>query len=223
MPADTSVRYVAVEGVIGVGKTSLVHRVHGRRGGHRFLEAFEENPFLTGGFYADIERYAFDTEMFFLLSRFRQQRAIETALDATDEPVLADYLFEKNRVFAEITLTGRDYAIWRRLFDSLAPETRAPDLVVYLKAETDVLLDRIRTRGRPFERDLSADYLVRLNEAYDRFFESYPRPLLTIDVSDLDFVRSEADFTAVSAMIEHRVAMIEEGQGELDLARGAAG
>lgn len=224
MPPAAPVRYVAIEGVIGVGKTSLVHRIHGRRGGHRFLEAFEENPFLTGGFYSDIERYAFDTEMFFLLSRFRQQREIEAALDTTDEPVLADYVFAKNRVFAEITLTGPDYAIWRRLFEALAPETRMPDLVVYLKATTEVLLDRIRTRGRSFERDLSRDYLERLNAAYDAFFAGYgDARLLTIDVSRLDFVRSDADFAAVSAMVEHKVATIEEGQGELDFARGAAG
>ncbi|HUP20215.1 MAG TPA: deoxynucleoside kinase [Gemmatimonadota bacterium] len=218
------IRYVAIEGVIGVGKTSLVHRLHADRGGARFLEAFEENPFLTGGFYSDIERYAFDTEMFFLLSRFRQQREIAAVLDEVDGPVLADYLFAKNHVFAEITLSGRDYAIWRRLYESLAPETRTPDLVVYLKAATPVLLDRIRTRNRPFERELSLDYLTRLNEAYDVFFEGYDDGrLLTIDVSRLDFVRSDADYAAVAAMVEHKVATIEEGQGELDFAREAAG
>ena len=224
IPPPSLIRYVAVEGVIGVGKTSLVHRLHAHRGGARFLEAFEENPFLTGGFYSDIERYAFDTEMFFLLSRFRQQREIAAALDEPDGAVLADYLFAKNRVFAEITLSGRDYAIWRRLYESLEPEARTPDLVVYLKAGTPVLLDRIRTRNRPFERDLSLDYLTRLNDAYDGFFDGYDAGrLLTIDVSRLDFVRSDADYAAVVAMIEHKVATIEEGQGELDFAREAAG
>jgi deoxyadenosine/deoxycytidine kinase len=224
IPPPSLIRYVAIEGVIGVGKTSLVHRLHSHRGGARFLEAFEENPFLTGGFYSDIERYAFDTEMFFLLSRFRQQREIAAALDEPEGAVLADYLFAKNRVFAEITLSGRDYAIWRRLYESLEPEARTPDLVVYLKAGTPVLLDQIRTRNRPFERDLSLDYLTRLNDAYDAFFDEYDAGrLLTIDVSRLDFVRSDADYAAVVAMIEHKVATIEEGQGELDFAREAAG
>lgn len=219
-----TVRYIAVEGVIGVGKTSLVHRLHLGRGGVRFLEAFEENPFLTGGFYSDMERYAFNTEVFFLLSRFRQQREIATALEEGDAPVLTDYVFAKNQVFAEVTLSGRDYAIWRRLFESIAHETPTPDLLVYLKAGTDVLLDRIRTRNRPFERGLSRDYLERLVEAYDRFFEEYDEArLLAIDVSQLDFVRSEADYAAVSAMILHKVAAIEAGQGELDFAREAAG
>lgn len=219
-----TVRYVAIEGVIGVGKTSLVHRLHGDRGGLRYLESFEENPFLTGGFYRDMESYAFDTEMFFLLSRFRQQREIAAALAESDELLLADYVFDKNRIFAETTLSGRDLAIWDRLYGILAPETPPPDLVVYLKAPTDVLLDRIRTRNRPFERDLERGYLERLVQAYDGFFAAYGGTrLLTIEVSSLDFVGSEADYAAVRAMIGHKIGTIEVGQRELDFAREAAG
>jgi deoxyguanosine kinase len=213
----TSVRHFAVEGAIGVGKTSLVHRLHGEWGGSRFLEVVEGNPFLTGGFYQDMENYAFDTEMFFLLSRFRQQRAIATALDEGRVPALADYVFEKNRIFAELTLSGADLAIWRRLFDAIAPETRVPDLTVYLKADVDVLMDRIRTRNRPFERDLERDYMARLVGAYDRFFLEWPGRLLVIDVSRLDFVGSDADFASVRALVEHRAAEIEAGQRELAL------
>lgn len=214
------VRHIAVEGVIGVGKTSLVHRLSAAKGGRRFLELVEENPFLTGGFYEDMERYAFDTEMFFLLSRFRQQRRLARALAETDQPILADYRFDKNRIFAELTLSGSDFAIWERLFESLVPETPEPDLTVYLQAATDELLDRIRTRNRPFEREISRDYVDRLNRAYDRFFFDQwdGGRLLTIEVSRLDFVGSDADFAAVTAMIDHKVAMIEAGQGELDLA-----
>jgi len=216
------IRYVAIEGVIGVGKTSLVHRLQVERGGARFLEHFEENPFLTGGFYQDMERYAFNTEMFFLLARFRQQRELARELEEGREPILSDYVFDKNRIFAEITLSGEDFAIWRRLFDALAPETPEPDLVVYLKATTDVLLDRIRTRNRPFEREIAPDYIERLNDAYDRYFDEFDLArLLVIEVSRLDFVRSDADFAAVRALIDHKVAMLEAGQWELGLLEAA--
>ncbi|MBA3583398.1 MAG: deoxynucleoside kinase [Gemmatimonadetes bacterium] len=212
-----AVRYLAIEGVIGVGKTSLVHRLHAERGGRRFLELVEENPFLVGGFYQDMEGYAFDTELFFLLARFRQQRDVADALRRSRESVLADYVFAKNRIFAEMTLADEDYAIWRRLYDALAPEIVPPDLVVYLKSDTDALVDRIRTRNRPFERDLTHDYIVRLNEAYDEFFSAYEGPLLTIDVTRLDFVRSDADYAAIRALAGHRIAAIEAGQQELIL------
>src|SRR5919106_5564157 len=205
----TSVRHFAVEGAMGVGKTSLVHRLHGEWGGSRFLEVVEGNPFLTGGFYQDMEAYAFDTEMFFLLSRFRQQRAVAAALEDGRMPVLADYVFEKNRIFAELTLAPRDLAVWQRLFGALEPEAPRPDLTVYLKADVDVLMDRVRVRNRPFERDLQRDYMARLTEAYDRFFETWPGRLLVIEVSVLDFVRSEADFAAVRALVEHKAAEIE--------------
>lgn len=213
-----TVRYTAIEGVIGVGKTSLVHRLHADRGGVPYLEIVEENPFLVRGFYRDMKRYAFDTEMFFLLSRFRQQRKLLVALEEAEEPIWSDYVFEKNRIFSELTLEGDDYRIWRRLYDSLASEVDPPDLVVYLRADTDVLLDRIRTRNRPFEKDISRSYVERLNRAYDDFFDDYRATrLLTIDVSRLDFVRSEADYASVRAMLDHKVAAIESGQGELDL------
>lgn len=212
-----AVRYLVIEGVIGVGKTSLVHRLHAERGGRRFLELVEENPFLVGGFYQDMEGYAFDTELFFLLARFRQQRDVADALRRSRESVLADYVFAKNRIFAEMTLADEDYAIWRRLYDALAPEIVPPDLVVYLKSDTDALVDRIRTRNRPFERDLTHDYIVRLNEAYDEFFSAYEGPLLTIDVTRLDFVRSDADYAAIRALAGHRIAAIEAGQQELIL------
>lgn len=213
----TALRHIAVEGAIGVGKTSLVHRLHAEWGGSRFLEVVEGNPFLTGGFYQDVAAYAFDTEMFFLLSRFRQQRAIRTALADGHVPVLADYVFEKNRIFAELTLHDRDLAIWRRLYDALVPEVVRPDLTVYLRADVDVLMDRVRTRNRPFERDLERAYMTRIVEAYERFFAAWPARLLVIDVSRLDFVGSEADFAAVRALVEHRLAEIEAGQQELAL------
>ena len=213
----TSIRHFAVEGAIGVGKTSLVHRLHGEWGGSRFLEVVEGNPFLTGGFYQDMENYAFDTETFFLLSRFRQQRAIAKALEEDRVPALADYVFEKNRIFAELTLAPSDLRIWRRLFDAIAPEACTPDLTVYLKADVDVLMDRIRIRNRPFERDLERSYMARLVEAYERFFLEWPGRLLVIDVSQLDFVGSEADFAAVRALVEYKAAEIAAGQRELAL------
>lgn len=211
------VRYIAVDGVIGVGKTSLVHRLHADRGGCRFLELVEENPFLTGGFYQDMERLAFDTELFFLLARFRQQREVADAIRAGDGPILSDYLFEKNRIFASLTLSGRDFVIWERIYEALLPEVPHPDLVVYLRSSTGPLLERIHSRSRPFERDITETYLDRVNRSYERYFATYPGRLLTIDVSRLDFVWSDADFAAVRAMVDHRIATIEAGQGELEL------
>jgi deoxyguanosine kinase len=225
----TSVRHIAVEGAIGVGKTSLVHRLHGEWGGTRFLEIVEGNPFLTGGFYQDMAGLAFETEMFFLLSRFRQQRSIAAALEGDGAAegggaaVLADYVFEKNRIFAAMTLSARDLAIWQRLYDVLVAEACRPDLTVYLKADVDVLMDRIRVRNRPFERDLERGYMARLVEAYDGFFQEWPGRLLVIDVSRLDFVSSEADFAAVRALVEHKAAEIEGGQRELALEPEARG
>lgn len=214
----TTIRHLAVDGVIGVGKTSLVHRLHAERGGRRFLELVEENPFLVGGFYQDMERHAFDTELFFLLARFRQQREIRQAVAAGDGLILSDYLFDKNRIFAELTLRGEDLALWRRLFDGLAPEAARPDLVVYLRSTTDAILHRIRTRDRPFERDIAPDYIERLNQAYERFFDGYRGQLLTIDVSGLDFVANEPDYAAIRSRVDHRIAMANAGQQELDLA-----
>ncbi|HKY59513.1 MAG TPA: deoxynucleoside kinase [Gemmatimonadota bacterium] len=213
----TAVRYIAIDGVIGVGKTSLVHRLQAERGGRRFLELVEENPFLTGGFYNDMERLAFDTELFFLLARFRQQREVAEALRKSNDLVLSDYLFEKNRIFASLTLSGRDFMIWERIYEALLPEVPRPDLVVYLRSTTGRLLDRIHSRSRPFERDITEPYLNRVNASYERFFASYAGRLLTIDVSQLDFVWSDADFAAVRALVDHRIAALEAGQGELEL------
>ena len=136
-------------------------------------------------------------------------------------PVLADYVFEKNRIFAELTLGPRDLIVWERLFGALEPEVPRPDLTVYLRADVDVLMDRVRIRNRPFERDLEREYMARLTEAYDRFFETWPGRLLVIEVSALDFVGSEADYAAVRALVEHKAAEIEAGQRELELEPGA--
>jgi deoxyadenosine/deoxycytidine kinase len=218
----TPVRYIAIDGVIGVGKTSLVHRLQAERGGRRFLELVEENPFLTGGFYNDMERLAFDTELFFLLARFRQQREVAEAIRSGPDLVLSDYLFEKNRIFASLTLSGPDFVIWERIYDALLPEVPRPDLVVYLRSRPGRLLDRIHSRSRPFERDITESYLDRVHASYERFFATYPGRLLTIDVSQLDFVWSDADFAAIRAMVDHRIATLEAGQGELDLPGAAS-
>jgi deoxyguanosine kinase len=195
---------LAIEGIIGVGKTSLVHRLHADMGGLRVLELVEENPFLVGGFYQDMERYAFNTEMFFLLARFRQQREVARVVRDTHEPIHSDYVFQKNRIFAELTLSGEDFALWRRLFDTLSSEIVTPDLVVYLRADTDAVMERI-------------------NDAYERYFDGYQHDLLTIDVTRLDFVRSDADYAAVRALIDYRVGAIEAGQQELELVTGTVG
>ncbi len=157
------------------------------------------------------------------MARFRQQREVARVVRDTHEPIHSDYVFQKNRIFAELTLSGEDYALWRRLFDTLSTEIVTPDLVVYLRADTDAVMERIRQRNRPFERDLSRDYLARLNEAYERYFDDYQHDLLTIDVTRLDFVRSDADYAAVRALIDYRVGAIEAGQQELELVTGTVG
>jgi deoxyadenosine/deoxycytidine kinase len=164
-----------------------------------------------------MERLAFDTELFFLLARFRQQRDVAEAIRSGRDLVFSDYLFEKNRIFASLTLSGRDFVIWERIYEALLSEVPSPDLVVYLRSSPARLLDRIQSRSRPFERDITEAYLERVNASYERFFATYPGRLLTIDVSRLDFVRSDADFAAVRAMVDHRMAALEAGQGELEL------
>jgi deoxyguanosine kinase len=194
--------YIAIEGVIGVGKTTLARLLQPAFEADLLLEVFEENPFLSD-FYSDRERYAFQTQIFFLLSRYhQQQRGVKTILDA-GKSLLSDYTFAKDSLFARINLKGDELEMYQRVHEALAEKIVMPDLLVYLSADTDVLMQRIALRDRSYERNIERSYIEELNRAYEEFF-SRPyddTPVLTIDSNPLDFVH----FPAHLALIENRI------------------
>jgi deoxyadenosine/deoxycytidine kinase len=180
---------IVVEGPIGVGKTSLARYLADDLGARLLVEVVEENPFLAR-FYEDPRRYAFQTETFFLLSRFRQHSELAQA-PLFQTHTVADYVFDKTFLFASLTLTGDEFELYRELFEQLRSRLPLPDLVVYLRAQPDVLLERIAKRGRPFETEIAADYLERITAAYDEFFARWHTPVKVIDAGTIDFVGNE--------------------------------
>lgn len=201
------VPYVAVEGPIGVGKTTLARILSQELGGQLVLEVFEENPFLSD-FYADRARYAFQTQIFFLLSRYRQQQELADKL-RSDGPLVSDYLFDKDRLFAHLNLSGDELAVYERVHAALSEKIPVPTLVVYLRAATDVLMSRIAFRDRSYERAMSRQYIDDLRRAYERFFADYTAaPVLAVDTNDLNVVTNEEDrrrvVSQVRAALEQR-------------------
>ncbi len=189
-------RYVTVEGCIGVGKTTLTHLLSSHLRSKTVLEVVEENPFLAD-FYKDPAAHAFKTQMFFLLSRFKQQEAL-LQTDLFDGVVVSDYLFAKDRIFAELTLSTSEMGLYDTIFGALRSRIRSPDLVVYLHAPMDVILERIARRGRSFEKDIDRGYLESLVEAYGRFFAAYDEaPVLMVDTSELNFPAKDEDLRVV--------------------------
>ncbi len=194
---NTSEAYITVEGVIGVGKTTLARMFQKEIDAQLVLEVFEENPFLSS-FYGDRARYAFQTQIFFLLSRYHQQRQ----LSRIPRPLISDYMFEKDRLFAQVNLQGDELDTYYSVHDALAENIVRPDLVVFLKATTETLMNRITMRDRPYERNMEEAYIDRLRTAYDQFFATYQAaPVVTIDTNGVDFVRSAEDREAVFARI----------------------
>ena len=186
-------RYIVVEGPIGVGKTALTRALAKRFAARSVFEIVEENPFLAS-FYQDRNKYAFQTQLFFLLSRFKQQQDLFQQ-DLFSQATVSDYLFAKDRIFASITLDPNELALYERVYQHLGPRVMKPDLVIYLQARLDVLLARIRKRGREFERKFDPEYLAELSRTYNDFFHRYDEtPLLVINTSDIDFVESDKDF-----------------------------
>lgn len=188
--------YIAIEGPIGVGKTTLARLLQPELGASLLLEVFEENPFLKD-FYRDRERYAFQTQIFFLLSRYHQQhKAVPKALEKG--PLISDYTFAKDRIFAHLNLRNEELALYEQLHAAMAEKIPVPTLVIYLRASLDVLMERIALRDRPYERNMDRDYIRQLSEAYERFFEHYTQsPVLTLDTDNLNYVRNSDDFNLV--------------------------
>ena len=197
-------RYIVVEGVIGVGKTSLSRLLSERLSAKLVLEEVEENPFLKD-FYRDRKRYGFQTQMHFLFSRYQQQRNLRQ-LELFNERMVADYLFQKDRIFAGLNLQERELALYERLVGWLELDVMKPDVVVYLQASPDTLMERIAKRGRAFEKEMDREYIKSLNEAYNHFFFHYvDAPLLVVNTNRIDFVNNPDDFQDLEKRIlSHR-------------------
>jgi len=193
-------RYIVVEGPIGVGKSSLATLLAKRFSARSVMEVVEENPFLAA-FYGDRMKYAFQTQMFFLLSRFRQQQEL-LQQDLFASVTVSDYLFAKDRIFAALTLDPNELSLYDRVFEALGPRVTRPDLVIYLQARTDVLLGRIKRRAREFERRFDEKYLSSLCRAYNDFFFHYSdTPLLVVNTSDIDFVNNPDDLEDLVSIV----------------------
>lgn len=193
-------RYIVVEGPIGVGKTSLTNILSERFKARKVMEIVEENPFLSS-FYADRAKFAFQTQMFFLLSRFKQQQELFQQ-DLFNSVTVSDYLFAKDRIFACLTLDKNELGLYDRVYEALGTRVAKPDLVIYLQARLDVLLARIKKRGREFERKFDAGYLEELVRTYNDFFFHYnDTPLLVINTSDIDFVNNPDDLENLLSVI----------------------
>lgn len=203
-------RTVVIEGAIGVGKTSLARLLADRWKCHSLFENFEDNIFLTSGFYEERDRYAFNTEIFFLIARFKQWRALQDP----KETRVTDYFFDKNWIFSRLNLDPEDWSIYENLYAEFAKQVSAPDLVVYLTADIDTLRKRVYQRDRSFERSMSKDYHEHLDEAYKRYFLSYKKaPVLRINTELVDFVNNPQDLEKVASMIEERL----QGHHQLSL------
>ena len=193
LPLNSELRYIAIEGVIGAGKTSLAKKINERLNGKLILEQFDTNPFLEK-FYVDRKRYAFQTQMFFLINRFKQQEELSQE-DLFTDYIISDYLFEKDRIFAYLNLSSEELKLYESIYPLLAGALRKPDLVVYLQSSTDRLMFNIKNRNRKIERALSKSYISELSDAYNHFFFRYnSSPLLIVNSTGIDFVKSENDF-----------------------------
>lgn len=195
--------YIVIEGVIGAGKTALSNIIGSKYGGQMVLEEFEDNPFLPK-FYNDRVRYAFQTQLAFLASRFQQKQRLNN-FDLFHDMIVSDYLFEKDRLFARINLSQDEMALYDKIYNIMIEKTARPDLVVYLQSSVDRLMVNIEKRGRSYEKNITRQYLEELNNAYNHFFYHYSRaPLLIINSSELDFVNNASHFEFIEENIFHR-------------------
>lgn len=193
-------RYIAIEGVIGAGKSSLAQLLAERLNANLILEEFEENPFLQK-FYDDRKRFAFQTQMFFLINRYKQQQQLKQQ-DLFSAITVSDYIFDKDKIFAYLNLSIDELKLYESIFPLLERDIPKPDLVIFLQSSIDRLLLNIKKRGRSFEKNLTRQYLVELSEAYNNFFFKYSNtPLLIVNTSDIDFVSNEEDFEELYSQI----------------------
>jgi deoxyguanosine kinase len=191
-----SFRYIVIEGPIGVGKTSLAKRLSPEFKARCILESPEENPFLNK-FYRDRKKYAFQTQLFFLLNRYQQQREVRQ-IDLFNQVTITDYLFAKDRIFAYLNLDENELALYQRIFSLLDARIPTPDLVIFLQAKPETLLARIRARDIEYEKEIDIEYLRALSQAYNSFFFHYEEsPLLVVDTSEIDFVNREEDLKSL--------------------------
>jgi deoxyguanosine kinase len=194
--------YIVVEGPIGVGKTSLCKILSEVTTSRLNLEVVEENPFLAD-FYRDAERFGFNVQVFFLLSRFKQLSSLVQE-SLFDSGVVSDYMFDKDFIFASMNLKDAEFALYKDLYSHLSPQLRVPDLTVYLRADVPVLLERIAKRGREFERSIDQEYLKKLNSHYDQYFLEYPGNMLVVQAAEFDFVGNlEHRRQIVDAVLDH--------------------
>ena len=199
-----TLRYIAVEGVIGAGKTTLARMLARQMKARLVLEEFEENPFLPD-FYKDADRWAFHTQLAFLASRFKQQKPL-LSRDLFHQRTISDYTFDKDRIFAHITLTGDELVLYESLYTLMEPTTATPDLVVYLRSSVDRLMKNITLRDRDYERNMQQEYIADLTQAYDHYFNNYTRvPLLIVNSTELDFVNKRKDFEHLLEQIARAV------------------
>lgn len=199
--------YIAIEGAIGVGKTTLSRLLSSRFQADLLLEVFEENPFLAD-FYADRDTYAFQTQIFFLLSRYHQQLEVPVALSSGNN-LIADYTFEKDALFARLNLDGDELDTYFSVHNALAEKLPLPDLTVFLQAETSVLMQRIAHRDRPYERNMDPEYINSLNDAYEAFYNTeYAGPhILRINTNQLNYVANEEDLDWVETRIRQTLKL----------------
>ncbi|MCH7675024.1 deoxynucleoside kinase [candidate division KSB1 bacterium] len=186
-------QYIAIEGVIGVGKTSLTKKLSDHFGGRILLEQHEENPFLKD-FYNNPRQFAFPVQLFFLLSRYRQQQEIPQR-ELFQDLLVTDYMFAKDRIFASLNLEDRELILYDKVALMLERDILKPDLAIYLQSNTERLMSNIRKRNRNYEKTITSEYIRSLNEGYNRFFLNYSdSPLLIVNSTEIDFVNKEEDF-----------------------------
>jgi deoxyadenosine/deoxycytidine kinase len=190
---NSEVRYIAIEGVIGAGKSALAKKIKEKLNAELVLEQFEANPFLEK-FYSDRKRYAFQTQMFFLINRYKQQEELKQG-NLFTEYTVSDYIFEKDRIFAYLNLSGEELKLYESIFPLLERNLNKPDLIVFLQSSVDRLIYNIKKRGRKIERNITRSYIAELSEAYNNFFFRYNKtPLLIVNSTEIDFVHNDEDF-----------------------------